>query len=88
MNQTNIVLQILKSSHDIKVTRQIMMFIETEKYNSLSKISNWSPNIFTLVLKVIFSYAKIHASINQPRLCLDSAGQFIEKDWYFLHRRC
>ena len=41
--------------------------------STLSKISNLSPYIFTLVLKVRF-----HAYINQPRLYRDSAGHFMD----------
>ena len=31
---------------------------------------------------------KIHASINQPRPCQNTACNFIYNDWYVLHRRC
>ena len=37
------------------------------------KISNWSPYIFMLVLKVGFGLYKIHAYINQPMPCQNSA---------------
>ena len=49
---------------------------------TFSKISNWSLYIFTLVLKVRFGYANVHASINQPRLCRDSVGLSLKNDSY------
>ena len=48
-----------------------------KKANTPIKIANWSPYIFTLVLKVKIGLCKIHASINEPKLCPDSAGYFI-----------
>ena len=45
--------------------------------STLSKISNWSPNIFCACFESKILLYKIHASINQPRFCQNSAGNFI-----------
>ena len=48
--------------------------MKIDQSNTLSKISNWSPNIFMLVLKVRFGYTKfmlIYISTNVlPKLCM------------------
>ena len=46
-------------------------------YYTLSKISNWSPYIFYVSFESKIRLYKIHASINQPKPCRNSAGHFI-----------
>ena len=56
--------------------------------NILSKISNWSPYIFILFLKVRFGYAKfILIPINQ---CLAETLHAVsfKNNWYIFYRRC
>ena len=45
--------------------------------STLSKISNWSPNIFCVSFESKIQLYKIHASINQPRPFQNSACHFI-----------